>query len=82
MGKALLVNQRTRDVLLEEQAELLVSFDYGHLPPPLQAISKPFRDLAYTMTNCVGEPTYDSNAGLRKILEAKDCLVRTMVRRL
>lgn len=50
-------------------------FDFEHLPPKLQAISKPCHDLAAEMI----EQLPDSNElfmGLRKLLEAKDCFVR------
>lgn len=50
-------------------------FEYAHLPPHLQEVSKPICDLAKqmdeTLTNCA-----EKSAGLRKLLEAKDCLVR------
>ena len=51
-------------------------FAYEHLPPNLQAISKPFSDLATVICNT---PTYnvmETEAALRKLLEAKDCAVR------
>jgi len=50
-------------------------FEYGHLPERLQAISKPFCDLALDII-----ADYPSNPEttvcLRKLLEAKDCAVR------
>jgi hypothetical protein len=50
-------------------------FAYEHLPPKLQAVSKPVGDLARQMEaelpGCA-----EKQAGLRKLLEAKDCLVR------
>ncbi len=50
-------------------------FSYSHLPPDLAAISKPFHDLAHSMLNTL--PNCDERiAGLRKLLEAKDCAVR------
>ncbi|EJD6043708.1 hypothetical protein AB7340_08590 [Providencia alcalifaciens] len=50
-------------------------FEYQHLPAHLQGVSKPIGDLAKQMDEQLpdgGEKT----AGLRKLLEAKDCLVR------
>lgn len=54
--------------------EILRYFEYEHLPPHLQAISKPIGDLAYFMAQELDGP--ELTAGLRKLLEAKDCLVR------
>lgn len=53
---------------------LLRHFRYAHLPPELQKVSKPFCDLAYEMADLPGGP--EVTAGLRKLLEAKDCAVR------
>jgi hypothetical protein len=55
--------------------EILKYFRYEHLPPELQKISKPFHDIAYEI---FGEltPSAETSAGLRKLLEAKDCAVR------
>lgn len=55
-------------------AAILEFFDYGHLPPHLAAVSKPFADLAYK----VAEDTEgaETTTCLRKLLEAKDCAVR------
>lgn len=57
---------------------LLQFFSYEHLPAHLQAISKPFCELA----NAIDE-TLPSNpertVALRKLLEAKDCAVRAVL---
>lgn len=57
---------------------MLQFFKYDHLPPHLQEVSKPFCDLAHNIVT-----TYPSNpertAGLRKLLEAKDCIVRSSI---
>jgi len=50
-------------------------FDYEHLPEKLQAVSKPIGDLARKMNAELPDGT-EKSAGLRKLLEAKDCLVR------
>ena len=53
-------------------------FAYDHLPEKLQAISGPISKLAEKMDNslpCGAE----KSAGLRKLLEAKDCLVRASI---
>jgi len=50
-------------------------FDYEHLPEKLQAVSKPIGDLARKMNEELPDGD-EKSAGLRKLLEAKDCLVR------
>ena len=59
-------------------------FDYKHLPEHLQAVSKPFRDLAQELIVMERAPIEDGRPAcseevemcLRKLLEAKDCAVR------
>lgn len=53
---------------------LLKFFVYEHLPEKLQEISRPFAELARTMAERLDGP--ELTAGLRKLLEAKDCMVR------
>jgi hypothetical protein len=50
-------------------------FEYAHLPPHLQEVSKPIGDLAKLMDESLPDGA-EKSAGLRKLLEAKDCLVR------
>ena len=50
-------------------------FEYAHLPIPLQEVSKPIGDLARYMDEKLPDCA-EKSAGLRKLLEAKDCLVR------
>jgi hypothetical protein len=50
-------------------------FTYAHLSPELQAISKPLAELAELMNSTL-ENGPEKSTGLRKLLEAKDCLVR------
>lgn len=54
---------------------ILKYFQYEHLPAHLQVISKPIGDLARQMDEAL-EDCPEKSAGLRKLLEAKDCLVR------
>ena len=54
---------------------LLQFFAYEHLPAGLQEISKPFGDLANWMMETL-PVNPERTAGLRKLLEAKDCAVR------
>lgn len=50
-------------------------FNYEHLPQQLQAVSKPIGDLAKQLDDSL-KPSDEKSAGLRKLLEAKDCFVR------
>ena len=50
-------------------------FKYEHLPKKLQLVSRPISELAYQMDNSLPDCA-EKSAGLRKLLEAKDCLVR------
>ena len=54
---------------------LLRYFEYAHLPPRLQAVSKPIGDLAHELVDQLPDGP-ELTTGLRKLLEAKDCLVR------
>lgn len=54
---------------------ILKYFAYEHLPEHLQKISKPLGDLAKQMDELLPEGP-EKSAGLRKLLEAKDCFVR------
>lgn len=53
-------------------------FAYAHLPAHLQAISKPFGDLAQHIVDTLPSNP-ERTAGLRKLLEAKDCAVRAQL---
>lgn len=49
-------------------------FDFQHLPEHLQAISKPFHDLAVAIIGALKDGP-ELTACLRKLREAKDCAV-------
>jgi hypothetical protein len=53
---------------------LLGYFAYSHLPERLQAVSRPFSELAHLVANDLSGP--EATVCLRKLLEAKDCAVR------
>jgi hypothetical protein len=58
-----------------EDEPMLQFFAFDHLPPHLAAISGSFCQLAHEM--CALLPRNpERTAGLRKLLEAKDCAVR------
>lgn len=50
-------------------------FKYEHLPPELQEVSKPIAELAQTLEETLPDGQ-EKSAGMRKLLEAKDCFVR------
>ena len=53
-------------------------FDYEHLPEHLQEVSRRF----YYLVNWMEEYLPDcaeKSAGMRKLLEAKDCAVRSVI---
>ena len=50
-------------------------FAYSHLPDHLQEVSKPIGELAQQMNESLPDGD-EKDAGLRKLLEAKDCFVR------
>jgi len=54
---------------------ILRYFSFMHLPEKLQGLSKEVHDLAMTMNSALPECA-EKAAGMRKLLEAKDCFVR------
>lgn len=73
---------------------MLQFFAYAHLPPHLQAVSRPFCELAHAIvlgdnvpasgTVTFGKPlpmNPERTVALRKLLEAKDCAVRALLYR-
>lgn len=50
-------------------------FTYEHLPEHLQSVSKPIALLAELMSKELPDGS-EKSAGMRKLLEAKDCFVR------
>ncbi len=57
------------------QDRMLQFFEYAHLPEHLQQISKPFGELALQICDTLPSNP-ERTVGLRKLLEAKDCIVR------
>lgn len=57
---------------------MLQYFAHAHLKPELAEVSKPFGDLAALIDAKMPESA-EKTAGLRKLLEAKDCIVRAAV---
>lgn len=57
---------------------MLQFFTHAHLPAHLAEVSKPFCDLAEKMVETLPSNP-ERTAGLRKLLEAKDCAVRALL---
>ena len=53
-------------------------FVFGHLPPHLQPISQSMKELADKLDQILPEGP-EKTAGMRKLLEAKDCFVRAAI---
>lgn len=59
-------------------AHLVQMFDHDHLPPHLQEVAEPMQEMAQYFAGTL-LPGPELSAGLRKLLEAKDCFVRQAV---
>lgn len=57
--------------------QILQWFKYDHLPPNLQAVSRELCEIAQRFARVLDGP--ELTAGLRKLLEAKDCFVRAAI---
>lgn len=57
---------------------LMQWFKFDHLPPHLQQPSEACAQLASEMDDLLAEGA-EKTAGLRKLLEAKDCFVRAVL---
>lgn len=62
----------------QTQVDIMQFFNYSHLPQHLQAISKPFGDLANNLVATLPHNT-ELEVALRKLLEAKDAAVRAVL---
>jgi hypothetical protein len=61
-----------------EQEHIMQFFAYEHLPANLQAVSKPFGDLARVLINTLPRNP-ERTVALRKLLEGKDAAVRALL---
>lgn len=57
------------------QNPIMKYFEFSHLPEHLQIVSRPFGELAAQLDQQLPNGP-EKSAGLRKLLEAKDCMVR------
>lgn len=70
--------RRTRKMTNEAPEHIMQFFAWQHLPAHLQAVSRPFGEMAETMVNTLPRNP-ERTVALRKLLEAKDAAVRAMV---
>lgn len=61
----------------KKKNSLMQYFTYSHLPPHLQEVSKKFAELAEYVDSLPSNP--EQTVALRKLLEAKDCAVRSTI---
>lgn len=59
--------------------ELMRYFKYDHLPEDLQVISRPFAELAEGLSLARVTDEAERTIALRKLLEAKDAAVRSVL---
>jgi hypothetical protein len=62
----------------EEYEDYMLVLGYEHLPPYLKNIAQPFADLARKLVDDLPQNPEKAIA-LKKLLETKDCAVRTLV---
>lgn len=58
------------------QSNIIKYFAFAHLPAHLQGVSKPVGQLAEQLEQLLPDGP-EKSAGMRKLLEAKDCFVRS-----
>lgn len=61
-----------------EHEHILQFFEFGHLPPNLQDVSRPFCELAKQVIETLPRNP-ERTVALRKLLEAKDAAVRALL---
>jgi len=65
---------------MNDRFPILRFFTFAHLPAHLQEVSRPLAELAEVMAARSPNGDAETSAGLRKLLEAKDCFVRATVK--
>lgn len=68
-------NQMTE---IKYTTEAMQFFNYAHLPESMQAVSRPFAELAYDMIRILPD-NEQRRIMLQKLIEAKDCAVRAFI---
>ena len=70
--------EKTLHISEEPLPHIMKYFAFKHLPENLQKISLPFYNIAHTLNKKLPDGP-EKSAGLRKLLEAKDCMVRAVL---
>lgn len=63
---------------MDNEDRMMQWFKFEHLPPHLQEVSRPFCVLARQVVDTLPRNAERTTA-LRKLLEAKDCAVRSLI---
>lgn len=71
-------SEHAANVLNDSAEPIAQFFAFGHLPPHLQAVSRPFGELAAQMLISLPRNP-ERTVALRKLLESKDAAVRARV---
>lgn len=71
-------NQQSAPPAQVQPEHIAQFFSYAHLPEKMQAVSKPFGDLAQFILDTVPRNP-ERTVALRKLLEAKDAAVRASI---
>ncbi|MCA8979416.1 MAG: hypothetical protein KDC14_05280 [Planctomycetes bacterium] len=61
-----------------DRDHIMQFFAYGHLPPPMAEVSRPFAELAERIESTLPRNP-ERTVALRKLLEAKDAAVRAFI---
>ena len=69
---------RGDEVPVVTQDPIMQFFAYAHLPPHLQAVSKPFGEMAEHIVSTLPRNP-ERTVALRKLLESKDAAVRSFL---
>lgn len=64
-----------KEMQMSDAYPILKFFAYAHLSDELKKVAMPFAGMAVDMATTL-PPSAEVSAGLRKLLEAKDCFVR------
>ena len=67
-------------IFVDETPDDFAQFKYDHLPPPLQAVSKRFYDVAEWMVLSL-KPCHQRDVALLDLLRSKDAAVRAVLAR-
>jgi hypothetical protein len=61
------------------EEKIMKWFEYAHLPPHLQEVSKKFHEMAWSIVEMIPAGSAERTVALRKLLESKDAAVRARI---